>query len=98
MPNRLITASLAAGLALTLVACSNEPETVDEMLDQVPAEQDTPIEAAGDLPPLPDTEASDSAASSPAGEGDGMVSGSNDDTSARKPDPKGSKLIKADPQ
>lgn len=50
MPNRLITASLAAGLALTLVACSNEPETVDEMLDQVPAEQDTPIEAAGDLP------------------------------------------------
>ncbi|MEO1730997.1 MAG: hypothetical protein AAFR64_09680 [Pseudomonadota bacterium] len=98
-----ITASLAAGLALTLTACNTEPATGDavgEMLEEVPAPVDTPIEATGDLPTLPDAEAgkSDSTSTPSSGQSDGMVSGSNEDASARKPDPKNSKLIKADPQ
>ena len=105
MTNRWITASLTAGLALTVAACNNEPATGDavgEMLEEVPAPQDTPIEATGDLPALPDAEAGAAADGSPtspsSGQSDGMVSGSNDDAGARKPDPKNSKLIKADPQ
>jgi len=102
MTNRWITASLTAGLALALAACNAEPATGDavgEMLEEVPAPQDTPIEATGDLPDAEAGAGADDSTSSPSsGQSDGMVSGSNDDAAARRPDSKNSQLIKADPQ
>ncbi|MEO0642831.1 MAG: hypothetical protein AAFY47_05345 [Pseudomonadota bacterium] len=82
-------------LAAITAACSNEPEPQDPVVEQMLGEapeidkpQDPALTGVGGTP----SPASDQG--EPAG---AMVSGSNGDE-ARKPDPKRSKLIKADPR
>lgn len=91
MKTTLARTVAALTLTLALAACG----------DQAPAEAPAADDAKAPLDTLEEeTDGSTNAEGDPSVSinSDGqMVGGSNDDASARKPDPKRSKLIKADP-
>lgn len=86
-----------SGLALLIPACNGEPEPAEPVVEQT----------LSDLPPIPGEETiegglSDTPIPAPVAGDDptkrgGLTGGSNED-GARQPDPKRTKLIKADPE
>lgn len=84
---RTAAAMASVALVITLAGCSSEPEAAaPNPVDQDLPDASAPVSAE-------DVAGGDGA---DASESDSMVSGSNDEDT-RKPDPKRSKLIKADP-
>jgi len=83
------TALLGSLVAIAVTGCANEAETPEPVVEEA-------IDAMPEVTPVDDALLPDTADASEDGSSSAMESGSNDE-STRQPDPRRTKLIKADP-